>query len=129
MNEGISLALSTSVAPASKFTIDKTEYHLLGPDHLSDDDEAEAMALFSRHAVLSTELEYEKNVVKGKDLALRVKRTRVQILCKLTDVPQDVIEKLPLSAQVSLLEAIEKEISDPEEPEAEGAGDHPPQDD
>lgn len=106
----IALALSTEVAPAKKFTIDGEEYELLGTDHLSPSAEAEAMALFARHGVLQRDLDITPNVSKGKEIAERLRKCRILILSKLTTVPTETAEKLPLGAQVALLEAIQEQM-------------------
>lgn len=115
MSDNIALALSTRVKPAKKFTVDGEEFQLLGLDHLSESDEAEAMALFSRHALLVAESESTANVLKGKEIADRVRKTRIQIICKLTDLPRSVAEKLPLSGQAALLETLRDELNTKEE--------------
>ena len=110
MSKGISLALSTEVAPAKIFTVDKEEFSLLGTDHLSPDSEAEAMALFARHGILQRELDSTPNVSKGKEIAERLRKCRILILTKLTTIPTETADKLPLGAQVALLEAIQEEM-------------------
>ncbi len=116
----IGLALSTQVAPAKKFTVDGQEYQILVVDHLSVNDEAEVTALFSRFQWLLMELEQTPNLTKGKALAEGLRRTRLQIIGKLTDLPKNVREALPLGQQALLLEAIEAEIqSSRESPDSE----------
>lgn len=115
------LDLITAIAPAKKFTVDGEQYDLLGIDHLDDNTEAEVMALFARYGVLTTELDLTANVVKGKELAQRVKTTRLDILAKLTTSPKAILAKLPLTEQVRLLGAIENSIG--ERPDAESTGD------
>lgn len=109
-NKGISLALSTEVAPAKKFTVDGEEFSLLGTDHLSPESEAEAMALFARHGILQRDLDITPNVHKGTEIAERLRKCRILILTKLTTIPADTADKLPLGAQVALLEAIQEEM-------------------
>jgi hypothetical protein len=111
MAEGISLALTTEIAPAKLFTVDGAEYKLLGIDHLSAEDEAGAMALFARHSLLAQEIELTANTKRGAELALKLKSCRIRILCKLTTLPEEVATKLPVGAQVKLLEAIQVELS------------------
>lgn len=121
----ISLALSTKVAEATKFTVDGEEYEILGVDHLSAEDEAEALALFARHGLIAEELELTRNVQKGTQVALNLKACRVQILCKLTTLPKDVAGKLPIHAQIKLLAAVQEEIAGPEDgsaPETPSSG-------
>lgn len=120
------LSLSTTIKEPRKFTVDGEPFQLLGLDHLSKDSETEALALFSRHQQLVMELATAGRLDKGKAIAERVKKVRLMILCKLTDMPKDVAEKLPLGEQVKLLEALMEEISgddDDVEDSAEEFGD------
>lgn len=120
MTDKTMLALSTAVRPARKFTVDGDEYLILGLDHLSADDESEAMALLSRHRLLQVELEQTSNVQKGKSIAARARTCRFQIICKLTNLEREVAQKLPLSEQALLMEAIYTEMEDEEEEEPQG---------
>ncbi len=104
------LSLSTTVEPAKKFLVDGVEYEMLGPDHLSPADEAEVLALFSRHNILTRELDRERVVEKGKIIAKRQREARINVIAKLTTLPKNEIETLPLSQQVKLLEALEEMI-------------------
>lgn len=115
------LTLSTEVAPAKKFMVDGEEYQLLGLDHLSADDEAKTMALFARHSLLASELEMTINTNKGTELALRLKKTRLQIITQVTDLPMDIAENLKVSGQVALLQAIQQELSANDEDDDEGS--------
>jgi hypothetical protein len=112
---GVGLALSTRVKPPKKFTVDKVEYDMLGMDHLSKDDETEVMALFARHSSISQELDMAPNVAKGKQAAERLRKCRYAIIAKLTTLPTDVAEKLPLFAQAQLLEEIETQMGSEDE--------------
>lgn len=114
------LSLSTVIKEPKKFTVDGEPYEILGIDHLSKDAETEALALFSRHQLLVQELSLADRLDRGKAIAERVKKVRLMILCKLTTMPKDVAEKLPLGEQVKLLEALQVEIvGDDVEEEAE----------
>ena len=108
-DEGFSLALTTAVKPAKKFTVDGIEYEMLGVDHLSPTDEAEVLALFSRHSILVNELDRERNVSKGRVIADRARTARLQVIKKLTTLG-DIAATLPLTQQVKLLEAIQAEV-------------------
>jgi hypothetical protein len=111
MSDALALTLSTALAPAKKFSVDGEEYQLLGLDHLSGEDEARTMALFARHSLIASELELTSNTEVGTKLATRLKKTRVQIICQVTDLPQEVAEKIPVTGQVALLSAIQQELS------------------
>ena len=115
------LSLSTTVVPAKKFLVDSAEFEMLGTDHLSPEDEALVLAWFSRHNILTLELDRERNVAKGKVIAARQREARVSVIGKLTTLPKDVIEKLPLSQQVKLLEALEAEVNREDEVDEEEA--------
>jgi hypothetical protein len=104
------LNLTTVLKPTVKFTVDGQEFDILGVDHLSPDEEAEVMALFSRYGLKQSELEVQPNVSKGKATALEMKATRLTLLTKLTTLPPDIASKLPLTQQVRLLEAIQEEV-------------------
>lgn len=113
------LALSTTVKPARKFTVDGAEYEMWSMDHLSKSDEAIVMALFARHSLIGQELEMSPNVAKGSATAERLRNCRLQLLTKLTNLPREVAEKLPISGQAQLLDALEDEMSAAEESEDE----------
>lgn len=114
------LSLTTVLKPPKKFLVDGDEYELLGVDHLSADDEADVMALFSRYGILQSDLEVQSEVRKGAETAKKMKATRLTILTKLTTLPLEVAKKLPLTQQVLLLEAVQAEV------EAEGEEDDEP---
>lgn len=123
-----SLALTTKLAPTQKFTVDGQEFEILGLDHLSKDDEATVVALFARHNVLAFELENTSDIARGENLAKRTRKTRVQLLTKLTTMPQELVEALPLPAQVKLLQALQADLNEEtgvedEDDEAPDAGD------
>lgn len=108
----IALEITTTVKPAKKMKLDGEEYQLLGLDHLSPADENRVMALFSRHSLLLAEQEATANVDKGTATAARVRSTRMDIICALTDIPKDVAETIPLGGQVKLLEKLQELMND-----------------
>jgi len=112
--------LSTKVEPASKFTVDGEEYELHTFEHLSPEEEAEVTALFARHAKLSELLNEAPNVKKGKEIASRLRGSRIALLSKLTTCPEDVIEKLPMSGQAQLFEAVQEEVGDATDESSDG---------
>ena len=113
----ISLALTTRIKPAKKFSVDGEEYQLLGIDHLSPEDENKVMALFARHSILLQEQEGTDNLAKGTVIADRVRKTRLEIICTLTDLPKAIASALPLGQQALLLETLQEEISADAEPD------------
>jgi hypothetical protein len=110
MSESIALELSTAVKPPKKFLVDGTEYQLLGLEHLSAETENEVMALFARHAIVAGELETCSSVVKGAEMAGRMKRIQTILIGKLTTLPDDVIKILPMSASAKIFEQVQMDI-------------------
>ncbi len=104
------MALSSKVAPAKLVKIDGEEYELFGTDHLTPNDEAEVMALFSRHSALQNELAITSNVAAGTAVAQKVRKARIAILAKLTTIPRAQLDKYPTGLHVALLEGIQTEI-------------------
>lgn len=103
------IELSTTLAPAEFFTVDGEEYHLLGLDHLSADEEARVMGLFARFRHLSDKYEETGDEAKGKEIGGALIVQRLKILTSLTDMPMDVAKKLPVSAQAKLMKKLEKD--------------------
>ncbi len=112
MNQKYALELSTALKEPKLFLVDGEEYKLLGLDHLTPEQEAETMALFSRLNILTEELSAEANVSKGTKKALELKETRMVLLTKLTTLNREVAQRIPLTQQVLLLEAIQAEVSE-----------------
>lgn len=115
-----SLALTTKLAPTTKFTVDGEEFEMLGLDHLSKDAEATVVALFARHNVLAYELDGCSDLARGENLAKRVRKTRVQLLSKLTTLPLETVEALAITAQVQLLTALQQDLGTEETDAADG---------
>ncbi len=126
----ISLNLSTSVKPAEKFTVDGVEYSLLGLEHLSPEAENTITALFARHGAVSIELGYGPPIDKGEALAERLKRLQNKIIGCMTDLPEDVIETIPMMEKARLFEAINQKYEKGDDEAASNpAGDVRPADD
>jgi len=104
------LSFTTSLSPTKKFLVDGEEFDLLGLDHLSDEEEAEVMALFARFNLLQEELAMTANVEKGKGVAAKIQTARLAIVCKLTSLTPEVAAKLSLPQVTKLMETIEAEI-------------------
>lgn len=107
----ISLELTTSIAPAKKFTVDGDEYLLLGVDHLTPEQENKVMALFARHALLLAEQEQTSHLGKGEAIAGRVRQCRLSLISTLTNLPQDIAGRLPLTQQARLMETLQEEMN------------------
>jgi hypothetical protein len=118
MTVEISLSLSTKVKPAKLFLVDGEEYKLLGLEHLTAETENEVMALFSRHGVIAGELEVCPNVAKGTVLAERLKKVQDVLISRMTNLPPDVVAKLPMMQKARLFEAIQVEVEADEFEEA-----------
>lgn len=106
------LSLTTAIKDTAKFTVDGAEFQLYDMDHLSPDEESRVLALFSRFSNIAAELDGITNVLKGKDLADRLRLTREAIIEAMTDMPKDLVGKLPLSQQALLVEAMQAEMEE-----------------
>ena len=107
------IQLSTSVVPATIFTVDDEEHKILGLEHLSEDDEAGVMGLFSQYGQLNDKLSTVKRRSDAEKVARRLRQLRIELLTFMTDLPAALAEKLPLSQQLILIEAITSELSTP----------------
>lgn len=105
------LELSTQVKPVSTFTVDGESYDLLGLAHLSAADEAEVTAQLSRFEQIGLRLDRAKSDEEAKKLAVELRKRRIRLISKMTTVPEDVAEKLPLEAQIKLFSAVRRELN------------------
>ena len=113
MSERQLLQLSTSVVPATIFTVDDDEFKILGLEHLSEDEEASIMGLFSQYGQLNDKLAAVKRRDDAEMVARKLRRLRLELLVRMTDLPAAVAEKLPLSQQLLLIEAVTNELNTP----------------
>ena len=104
-------AISTAVTPAVPFDVDGVLYRIKSAEHMSEEDEARINVLFSRHARLARRLDDEQDENKATKIAVALRKNRIALLCTLTDLPEDVAERLPMSGQVKLLDYIRKEVT------------------
>lgn len=111
MTSSAILSLSTEVAKPKTFTVDEVEYDLLGLAHLSPNDEAEVTALLSRFEQAGARLDRAKSDQEAKSLAADLRRRRIGLITKMTTIPEDIAEKLPLQAQIKLFAAVRDELS------------------
>jgi hypothetical protein len=111
----MTLAITTALKATQKFTVDGVEYQLFDMDHLSPDEEAEALALFSRFGILAQGLDATANVKKGVELAKRMRVCREQVVARMTDLPADVIANIPLSQLSLIMEAMQNELEGAED--------------
>lgn len=105
------LELSTQVKPVSTFTVDGSSYDLLGLAHLSASDEAEVTAQLSRFEQIGLRLDRAKSDEEARKLAVELRKRRIRLITKMTTVPEDVAEKLPLEAQIKLFSAVRRELN------------------
>lgn len=101
------LELTTEVEPAAQFTIDGDAFELLGFEHLTPTQEAEVIADLSRYESLQTQLELSNDDKESVSIAKKLRAKRISILARLTTAPKDTISKLPLPAQVRLIQTVQ----------------------
>jgi hypothetical protein len=104
------LELSTQVAAAKTFTVDGEEYNLLGFEHLSPEEEAEVQAKFARFDTLNRQLELTGDDTEAKNLAKKLRSRRIELLTKVTTMPLELADKLPLPEQIKIMKAIQAEV-------------------
>ena len=105
------LELSTEIKPASTFTVDGVSYDLLGLAHLSAVDEADVTAQLSRFEQIGNRLDRATSDEQAKKLATELRKRRIRLIARMTTVPEDVAEKLPLEAQIKLFTAVRRELA------------------
>lgn len=105
------LELSTQVKPVSTFTVDGESYDLLGLAHLSAADEAEVTAQLSRFEQIGLRLDRAKSDEEAKKFAVELRKRRIRLIAKMTTVPEEVADKLPLEAQIKLFSAVRRELN------------------
>ena len=110
MSNDFVLELSTQVVPGKQFSVDGEAYDLVNADHLSEDDEARIMGKFSLHFQIIRKLDRARNEAEARKLAKDLRRSRIELITELTSVPKDIVQKLPLTAQSSIIEAVQEEL-------------------
>lgn len=123
MSKSYLMELSTQVAPAAMFTVDGDEYHLRTLDHMSAAEEAEVTGLFQRFSKSFENLQEQTDAAKAERIAGSLRKQRIHLLTKITDMPESVAASLPASAQGKLLETLQEELEPTEENGDEGADD------
>jgi hypothetical protein len=114
------LSLSTVAKEPAKFLIDGEEFKMFTFDHISKEAESATVALFAKLERQQDVLAIEEKVEVAEKVATRIRTTRLKILGHLTNVPAERLDELPLSAQVTLLEAVSIAITESTEPEETG---------
>jgi hypothetical protein len=105
------LSLSTQLDPPETFEVDGESFDLLGLKHLSDEQEAKAQGLFARFQNISGQLEHSANDQVAQRLSKDLRKRRLDLIALMTTVPRDLVEKLPLPAQVKLFKAIMEDFT------------------
>lgn len=105
------LAISTAVEPSPVFTVDGAEYKILTFNHLSAEAEADVTAMLARYDRMTTALEVTGSDSEARSLAHKLREKRIDIICALSTLPRSLATTLPLSAQATLLQAIQSELS------------------
>lgn len=105
------LSLSTQVEKPKTFTVDDIEYDLLGLAHLSATDEAEVTAFLSRFEQAGTKLDRAKSDSDAVRFAQDLRKRRIGLITKMTTIPVEIAEKLPLAEQIKLFAAVRDELS------------------
>lgn len=100
------LDLTTEVPDPIPFTVDGESFKMFTYEHLSKDAEAHVQALFRRHVRETRRLAESKTDAEAERAASNNRVTRIEILCAMTDLPDDVAERLPASQQAKLMKAI-----------------------
>jgi hypothetical protein len=108
------LTLSTQVEPADHVKIDGETYDMLGFAHLSDEDEAQVVAMLARYDNLSMQLVTTNDDKEAVNVARKLRRKRIDLLTKLTTIPESIITKLPPPEQIKLVKAVQRVASDGE---------------
>lgn len=105
------LSLSTAIEPAEKVKVDGEEFEILGFRHLSDEDEAEVVALLARYDNLSMQLVTTNDDREAVAVARKLRAKRVALLTKLTTIPEKVLVKLPPTEQIKLTRVVQSMAS------------------
>jgi hypothetical protein len=112
--------ISTAAKEPVLFTVDGKEYEILGFERQSKGVEAHLTALFARHSRLQERLAKAKPEVAEK-IGESLYDIRIEILTSLTTVPRDIVETIPRSGQIQLMNAIAKESGVTADDDAEAA--------
>jgi hypothetical protein len=123
MHDEFILELSTTVAPAKQFTVDGKIYEMFTGAHLSPGQEAHINALFSQHIRLSRRLAAATSIKKGELLAAHLRDIRIRLISTMTTLTYDEASALPMPAQVSLLNSIQRNMESADGVEDDGAED------
>lgn len=111
------LTLSTQFDEPATVEIDDVEYKIYGQGHMGKEQEINLMTLFKRHERASSAFENANDDRKTKEAATTMRGIRVSIITEFSEIPEEVVEKLPLHAQAQLLDIVAKEMGFGKEPE------------
>jgi len=100
------LDISTQVVEADTFTVDDVQYELKGLVHLSPAEEVKVSAMFARFNSLSEQMASAGTQAKAESFARQVRDKRHELLAAMTTCPLDLIKRIPLPAQIGLMDAV-----------------------
>jgi hypothetical protein len=104
--------ISTKVEAACTFIVDEEEYSLFTFAHLTKEKEIRVRWLLKREEGLLKRLDAltPDEDKRGEELVSKLRDVRVEVLGMMTDCPHDVIEKVGLSAQLTILRRIGRDF-------------------
>jgi hypothetical protein len=104
--------VSTQIEAACTFIVDDEEYKLFTFAHLNKEKEIRVRWLITREAALIKRLEAvaPEEDKRGEDLITKLRDVRVDVLTMMTDCPREIIEKLGLSAQMTILKRVGRDF-------------------
>lgn len=101
------LSLTTLTQELDTIEVDGEAYDVYGFKHLSDEGEAEVMALLARYENLSMRLVTTQDDREAIGIARKLRAKRIDLLAKLTSIPKDVASSLSPPDQVKLVRAVQ----------------------
>ncbi len=104
------LQLSTQLQEPATVEIDGSIFEIYGAEHISKEQEIELIAHFKKYERLERELDNANSEGEIKKAAQGLQGLRTELIENFTNIPEDVIGKLRLPAQVGLLNIIAKEM-------------------
>jgi len=104
--------ISTQIKPACTFLVDDEEYSLFSFAHLTKEKEIRVKWLLKREEGLIKRLDAltPEEDKRGEELIAKLRDVRIEVLAMMTDCPRDVIERLGLSPQLTLLRRIGRDF-------------------
>jgi len=109
------LALTTKAVEPTRFTVDDEPYELYGMAHLNPNEEAEIMSAIAQYQRLATRLAVVASRSKGVAYAKKMYDLRIELLLRMTNLPEPVAKALPIPAQLELFSSIVAQLGEDEE--------------